>query len=97
MALKGPYRLCTVNTTPERAKRLVGRVVEDMKDSYTIQHVENAAGMFLIGPFQRLLVCWSCGYELRSDDHCGSCTDIQSEIAHVKDMCERNKPDVLVG
>ncbi|CCF38624.1 hypothetical protein CH063_09670 [Colletotrichum higginsianum] len=41
MAPKGPYKLVTVNTAPERAKRLVGRVVEELKDSYTIVHVAN--------------------------------------------------------
>ncbi|KAE8453227.1 hypothetical protein EG329_011294 [Mollisiaceae sp. DMI_Dod_QoI] len=30
-----------VNTAPDRAKRLIGRVVEDVKDTYTIKHVEN--------------------------------------------------------
>lgn len=38
---KGPYRLVTVNTAPERAKRLIGRLVEALKDSYTIIHVDN--------------------------------------------------------
>ncbi|OWP02227.1 hypothetical protein B2J93_5614 [Marssonina coronariae] len=42
MSPKSPYKLCTVNTAPERAKRLVGRVVEDVKETYTILHVENA-------------------------------------------------------
>ncbi|PMD65445.1 uncharacterized protein K444DRAFT_640349 [Hyaloscypha bicolor E] len=42
MAPKGPYKLCTVNTVPERAKRVVGRLIEDVKDTYTITHVENA-------------------------------------------------------
>ncbi|EFQ30881.1 hypothetical protein CGRA01v4_12951 [Colletotrichum graminicola] len=41
MAPKGPYKLVTVNTAPERAKRLVGRVVEELKDRYTIEHVAN--------------------------------------------------------
>ena len=36
------YRLVTVNTAPERAKRLIGRVVEDVKDKYTIVHAANA-------------------------------------------------------
>lgn len=36
------YRLVTVNTAPERAKRLIGRVVEDVKDRYTIVHAANA-------------------------------------------------------
>ncbi|KAF4995355.1 hypothetical protein F66182_16402 [Fusarium sp. NRRL 66182] len=38
---KGPYRLVTVNTAPERAKRLIGRLVEALKDRYTIIHVDN--------------------------------------------------------
>ncbi|CZT45862.1 uncharacterized protein RSE6_06218 [Rhynchosporium secalis] len=42
MVPKGPFKLCTVNTVPERAKRLVGRVVEEVKEEYTILHVENA-------------------------------------------------------
>jgi hypothetical protein len=43
MGPKGPYKLCTVNTAPERAKRVVGRLIEDLKDTYIITHVENAA------------------------------------------------------
>ncbi|PIL32757.1 hypothetical protein GSI_04872 [Ganoderma sinense ZZ0214-1] len=35
------FRLVTVNTAPERAKRLIGRVVEDVKDKYTIVHAAN--------------------------------------------------------
>lgn len=31
----------TVNNVPERAKRLIGRVVEGLKDRYTIIHVAN--------------------------------------------------------
>jgi hypothetical protein len=42
MAPKGPYTLCSVNTAPERAKRLIGRVVEDMKEEYTIDYLQNA-------------------------------------------------------
>lgn len=38
---KGPFRLVTVNTAPERAKRLIGRMVEDLKDRYTIEYVAN--------------------------------------------------------
>ncbi|KAF9886613.1 hypothetical protein FE257_011253 [Aspergillus nanangensis] len=38
---KGPFHLVTVNTAPERAKRLIGRVAEALKDRYTIIHVDN--------------------------------------------------------
>lgn len=42
MVPKGPYRLCTVNTAPDRAKKLVGRMVQDVREDYTIDYVENA-------------------------------------------------------
>ena len=42
MAPKGPYKLCTVNTVPARAKLLIGRVVEDVKEDYTIHYLANA-------------------------------------------------------
>ncbi|KAK4126604.1 hypothetical protein N657DRAFT_643388 [Parathielavia appendiculata] len=45
MAPTGPFRLVTVNTAPERAKRLIGRVVEDVKEQYTIVHAANAASI----------------------------------------------------
>ncbi|GAB1725828.1 hypothetical protein NU195Hw_g2553t1 [Hortaea werneckii] len=42
MAPQGPYKLMTVNNAPDRAKRLIGRVVEDVKDQYEINYVANA-------------------------------------------------------
>ncbi|KAI5209562.1 hypothetical protein E4T39_00914 [Aureobasidium subglaciale] len=42
----GPFKLVTVNTAPERAYRLIGRVVENVKDKYTILHVGNADSMW---------------------------------------------------
>jgi len=39
----GPFKLITVNTAPDRAKRLIGRVVENVRDKYTIIHSANAA------------------------------------------------------
>jgi hypothetical protein len=38
----GPYKLVTVNTAPERAKIIIGRVVEAVKERYTINYVANA-------------------------------------------------------
>jgi hypothetical protein len=38
----GPYKLVSVNKAPERAKRLIGVLIEDMKDKYTLVHVGNA-------------------------------------------------------
>jgi hypothetical protein len=39
---KGPFRLMTVNTAPERAKRVIGAMVENLKESYTIHYVVNS-------------------------------------------------------
>lgn len=41
MAPSGPYKLVTVNNAPERAQRLIGRVVEAVKDKYTVIHAGN--------------------------------------------------------
>jgi hypothetical protein len=41
MTPSGPYKLVTVNNAPERAQRLIGRVVEAVKDKYTIIHAGN--------------------------------------------------------
>ncbi|KAK2768315.1 hypothetical protein FQN54_000168 [Arachnomyces sp. PD_36] len=38
---KGSFKLVTVNTAPERAFRLIGRVIEALKERYTIMHVAN--------------------------------------------------------
>jgi hypothetical protein len=48
MAPKGPYKLCTVNKVPERAKLVVGRFIESVKDNCLIDHAENAASMFAL-------------------------------------------------
>lgn len=40
-ARKGPFKLVTVNTAPERAKRLIGRLIDALKDDYDIEHVDN--------------------------------------------------------
>ena len=63
----GPYKLVTVNTAPDRAKRLIGRVVEDVKDKYTIIHAGNAACKFSFLPI-------SCQLFLS-----GSLTDINTK------------------
>ncbi|KAK4450039.1 hypothetical protein QBC34DRAFT_298087 [Podospora aff. communis PSN243] len=45
MAPVGPFKLVTVNKAPDRAKRLIGRVVEDVKEQYTIIHAGNSASI----------------------------------------------------
>lgn len=38
---RSPIKLLTVNTSPKRAKLLIGRVVEALGPEYNIQHVDN--------------------------------------------------------
>jgi len=38
---KGPFKLDNVNTAPERAFRLIGRLTEQLKERYTIVHAAN--------------------------------------------------------
>ncbi|EMR63976.1 hypothetical protein UCREL1_9064 [Eutypa lata UCREL1] len=38
---KGPFKLVTVNTSPDRAQRLIGRLIDALKADYDITHVAN--------------------------------------------------------
>ncbi|KAH7226034.1 hypothetical protein FSOLCH5_014472 [Fusarium solani] len=49
-ARKGPFRLVTVNTAPERAKRLIGRLIEALKDEYDITYVDNCESIDEVVP-----------------------------------------------
>jgi hypothetical protein len=59
---KGPFRLMTVNTAPERAKRVIGAMVENLKESHTIYYVVNSeskssALFFFSSSFYILCTC----------------------------------------
>ncbi|KAL2680378.1 hypothetical protein Neosp_007976 [[Neocosmospora] mangrovei] len=47
---KGPFRLVTVNTAPERAKRLIGRLIDALKEEYDITHVDNCENIDQVVP-----------------------------------------------
>ncbi|RSL77336.1 hypothetical protein CEP51_009157 [Fusarium floridanum] len=47
---KGPFRLVTVNTAPERAKRLIGRLIDALKEDYDITHVDNCESIDQVVP-----------------------------------------------
>ena len=54
---KGPFKLVSVNTMPERAFQLIGIVAEALKEKYTIMHVANCESEFLVGrPFRRIRI-----------------------------------------
>jgi hypothetical protein len=48
MAPQGPFKLVTVNKVPARAKIIIGRVVEAVKDTYTIDYAANSESMSLL-------------------------------------------------
>lgn len=77
---KGPYRLVTVNTAPERAKRLIGRMTEALKDRYDIRHVDNceSESTWNSAPSNLLL------------------TTRETAIDEVLPKVTKHKPDVLV-
>ena len=50
---KGPFRLVTVNTAPERAKKLIGRLIEALKEDYDIEHVDNCESELILGSGSR--------------------------------------------
>jgi hypothetical protein len=56
-APSGPYKLVTVNTAPARAKIIIGRVVEAVKETYTIDYVANAESMLV-----RLIFLFCLGF-----------------------------------
>ena len=61
MSPKGPFRLMTVNTAPDRAKRVIGALIENLKERYTIDYIANstcvckylALSSFLITSYSR--------------------------------------------
>ncbi|PGH07783.1 hypothetical protein AJ79_06171 [Helicocarpus griseus UAMH5409] len=48
--VKGPFKLVTVNTAPERAYRLIGRVAQGLSDRYAIIHAGNCEKIEEVGP-----------------------------------------------
>lgn len=77
-----------MNKVPARAKVLIGRVVHDVREAYTIDYRANAERMsisiffsFWGGGFFKLLIILCC-----------YCVGIED----VKAMCEKEMPDVLV-
>ncbi|KAF9737645.1 hypothetical protein PMIN06_003904 [Paraphaeosphaeria minitans] len=42
---KGPFKLVTVNTAPDRAKRIIARMIESLSDRYDITHIDNCSSI----------------------------------------------------
>lgn len=80
---KGPFRLVTVNNAPERAKRLIGRVADQLKDRYEIIHVDNCACKFTTHHSGQLIPDTILTNSLAIDEVAAKVTE--------------HKPDVLVS
>lgn len=77
------WRLVTVNTAPERAKRLIGRVADELKDRYTIVHVANA-DCKRGSSFHAAKNVWEADVELLA-------------IEQVEPLVKEHKPNLLVS
>lgn len=55
MAPSMTYKLVSVNKVPARAKVIIGRVVEAVKDTYTIDYAANAESMI------SCIIPWTAG------------------------------------
>ncbi|KAH8883507.1 hypothetical protein GQ53DRAFT_882733 [Thozetella sp. PMI_491] len=47
---RGPWRLLTVNTAPERAKRLIGQMIQALENDYDIEHIGNCENIDEVAP-----------------------------------------------
>lgn len=79
----GPFKLVTVNTAPERAKRIVGRLCEEIKDSYLIDYVANSTSEHP-------------GERMQRTPPPARLTIVHADIDGVRAMVEEHKPDILV-
>ncbi|KAF2403418.1 hypothetical protein EJ06DRAFT_504507 [Trichodelitschia bisporula] len=81
------YKLVTVNKVPDRARHIIGRVAEALKDKYTIIHAANCDTVDAVpGALKEhqpdLLFCASMW--------------TPEEVSEVKAIASREKPDVAI-
>ncbi len=96
----GPFRLVTVNTAPERAKKIVGRVVEDVRETYTIVHAGNAESEQTVRAVQRNQAYkgfYRCSNRYRGACRGGSTTGCSGEtLSYTKNEAHTHR-DVLAS
>jgi hypothetical protein len=75
---------------------LIGRFVEDVKEDYTIDYLQNAESEWALLKIKEV-DCWfpTCREEA-GDRNTELLTSFGTGIEDVKAMCEKQKPDVLV-
>ncbi|KAL5117618.1 hypothetical protein ACEQ8H_004511 [Pleosporales sp. CAS-2024a] len=82
---KGPFRLVTVNTAPERAKKLIGRMIENLQDGYDIEHVANCLSMEEVAPTVR---------EKQPNLLFSASMWSAEEAAEIRTMAEKERPGI---
>jgi hypothetical protein len=87
-APQGPYKLVSVNKAPERATRLIGRIVDDVKHKYTIIHSANADSEYSLVDH----VCWIYPIPCLV-----SLADTEIGIEDVAPLVSEHEPDLLVS
>lgn len=83
----------TVNTAPERAKRVIGAMVKNLKESYIIDYVVNSESKSLpwLDRFKKFLVSrWTSGKDERL-------IALGSGVEDVGPLIKQHRPDVLVS
>lgn len=80
----GPFKLVTVNSNPERAKKLCGRLVEEMRATHHIDYVANTTSKHHTSSVWREN---SATRELNNYD---------TGIDGVRAMVEEHKPNLMV-
>jgi hypothetical protein len=88
MAPKGPFRLVTVNTAPARAKILIGRLVEAVKDRYIIDYVANC---------ESKTTPRNVDVDGSEDQCTRTYTSTMTGIDEVESKVREHRPDVLVS
>lgn len=80
----GPFKLVTVNSNPERAKKLCGRLVEEMRATHHIDYVANTTSKQHTRSYMARV---SSARELNN---------YEPDIEGVRAMVEEHKPNLMV-
>ncbi|KAG6978138.1 hypothetical protein FocnCong_v021557 [Fusarium oxysporum f. sp. conglutinans] len=77
------FRLLTVNNVPERAKKVIGQVVEELKTRYRIEHVGNCFDKSEVAPKVK---------ELKPDILCCASMWTEEESTEMRETAEIYHP-----
>ncbi|KAF4965956.1 hypothetical protein FSARC_6295 [Fusarium sarcochroum] len=82
---EGPFRLVTVNNVPERAKKVIGQVVQELRSRYIIEHVGNCFDKSEVAPKVT---------ELKPDILCCASMWTQEESTEMREIAKSIVPGI---